>query len=256
MTTAARGGTKFGPATLASALLPLLLGGCVTAGSLEPAEPPPRSWDDFAATAAPAATPTTTTTGTTAATSRSQTSTRPTSSRTAVAPAAAPTTTTPAARPAWRTALDVADRRSDLGLTEGRAYADLVRLNIAHDGENARLTVTVAGAIPKRLAEGEVVGIGIDLFRTDTRESDYQVFVDGGADGWRVFLHTPHGIVRFPGTFHVVDRQFVVELPWLSLGGRSTADVSAFADWSLRGTIPESTKDGLPDSGTKRMTVT
>lgn len=71
--------------------------------ALELAEPSPRSWDDFAATAEP--------------------------------------------RPVRRTALDVADPRGDIGLTERRPYADLVRLRITENGESALLTVTVADAI-------------------------------------------------------------------------------------------------------------
>lgn len=251
MTTAARGGAKLGPATLASALLPLLLSGCVTAGSLEPDEPSPRSWDDFAATAEPSAT--STATATTTPSSGTRTSTPPTSTR---AERSTPLTTiTAEPRPVRRTALEVADPRGDIGLTERRPYADLVRLRITENGESALLTVTVADAIPNRLADGEVVGIGIDLFRTAARESEYQVFVDGGAPGWRAFLHTPQGIVRFPGTFQVADRRFVIELPWPSLGGRSGADVSAFADWSRRGTISVSTQDSMPDNGTRRMAV-
>ncbi|MPY80684.1 MAG: hypothetical protein GEV04_20015 [Actinophytocola sp.] len=53
----------------------------------------------------------------------------------------------------------------------------------------------------------------------------------------------------------MADRRFVIDLPWSSLGGRRAADVSAFADWSLRDTVPASTHDTLPDTGSRRMTL-
>lgn len=251
MSTAARGGTTRGPAT-ALLLLALLVSGCVTAGSLEPARPPSRSWDHFAATAEPPAPPTTRRVTTAPATSTPRTMTRRTASSSGEPLPALSTTT---GRAAWHVVLDVADPRDDTGLAERRPYADLVELRITEDGANVRLSVTVAAAVPDRLAEREVVGIGIDFFRTAARESDYQVFVDGGEHGWRAFLHAPEGIVRFPGTLRIADRRFVIDLPWPSLGGRSTAHVSGFADWSLRGTIPVSTQDSIPDTGTRQLIV-
>lgn len=249
MNTAARGGTTLGPAT-ASLLLALLVSGCVTAGSLEPARTPSGSWDHFAATAEPLVPPTTRPATPAPTTSTPRTVARGTaSSRSVLSPA--PSTST--GRDAWRVVLDVADGRDDTGLAERRPYADLVDLRIADDGANVRLSVTVAGTVPGRLPEGEVVGIGVDFFRTDVRESDYQVFVDGGEHGWRAFLHAPEGIVRFPGTLRIADRRFVIDLPWSSLGGRSTAQVSGFADWSLRDTIPASTQDSIPDTGTRQL---
>ena len=249
MSAAARGGATRGPAT-ASVLLALLVSGCVTAGSLEPARTPSRSWDHFAATAEPLATPTTrpATTAPTTSTPR-RVVRRTVSSSGELSPA--PSTSTE--RAAWHVVLEIADPRDDTGLAERRPYADLVELRIAEDGANVRLSVTVAGTVPDRLAEGEVVGLGIDFFRTAARESDYQVFVDGGEHGWRAFLHAPEGIVRFPGTLRIADRRFVIDLPWSSLGGRSTADVSGFADWSLRGTVPASTQDSIPDTDTRQL---
>jgi hypothetical protein len=82
------------------------------------------------------------------------------------------------------------------------------------------------------MADGEVQGVGVDLFRTREDESDFQVFLDGGSGGWRGFLQTPRGFVRYPGTLSIDGRMLVTVIPWSSLGGRAHAQVSAFADWS------------------------
>lgn len=230
----------------------LLVTGCVTAGSLEPQErTPARPWSELAA-------PAETRAGSSTAPppARRSTARRPVPraapSRQTVRHRAAPTrTATPAT---WYTVLDQTDRRDDLGLTGGEPYGDLVRLRIDDDGGNARVTVRLAGAVPERLAEGEVVGIGVDLFRTNATESDYQLFLDGGTHGWRAFLHTPDGFAPFPGTLRIDDRRLISELPWSSLGGRTAAGVSAFADWSASGPLSEPTQDRLPDEGTRRVT--
>lgn len=116
-----------------------------------------------------------------------------------------------------------------------------------------RLTVLLTGNVPTRLAEGEVIGVGVDVFGSGGQESDYQVFLDGGAQGWRAFLQTPRGFVRFPGTFVVADRRLIAELPWSGFGGRVSGRVAAFADWSAGDAIGSSSRDRAPDSGTHRF---
>jgi hypothetical protein len=133
-------------------------------------------------------------------------------------------------RASWQPVLLAADGRGDHG--SGPGYADLVSLTIEDDGSSLRLSVEVGGVLPARLAGGEVQGVGIDLFRSRSDESDFQVFLDGGADGWHGYLQTPRGFVRYPGDVRIDGRMLVTELPWSSLGGRSEAQVSAFADWS------------------------
>jgi hypothetical protein len=133
-------------------------------------------------------------------------------------------------RAVWQPVLIAADARGDHG--SGPGYADLVSLTLEDDGSSLRLSVEVSGTVPARLAGGEVQGIGIDLFRSRSDESDFQVFLDGGSDGWRGYLQTPRGFVRYPGTVRIDGQMLVTEIPWSSLGGRSGAQVSAFADWS------------------------
>jgi hypothetical protein len=131
---------------------------------------------------------------------------------------------------AWQPVLLAADVRGDHGA--GPGYADLVSLTLEDDGTSLRVSVEVGGTVPGRLADGEVQGIGVDLFRSRQDESDFQVFLDGGSGGWRGFLQTPRGFVPYPGTVAVEGPMLVTVIPWSSLGGRAGAQVSAFADWS------------------------
>jgi len=130
----------------------------------------------------------------------------------------------------WTALAADSDEAGDHG--DGPAYADLTHLDLAGTDQQLRIDVEVAGTVLGALADREVEGVGIDLFRSDDVESDYQVFLDGGAHGWRAFLQTPDGFVKFPGTFAVTGRHLVVTLPWSAVGGREDADVSAFIDWS------------------------
>lgn len=168
----------------------------------------------------------------------------------------APRTSSVAEEPvAWLSVLRLTDASGDVGLTGGPRYADLAGFHIDDDGRRAQLTVTLAGDVPARLAEGEVIGIGIDVFRSQRRESDYQVFLDGGSHGWRAFLQAPRGFVRFPGTFAIADRQMVIELPWSGLGGRSPGRVAVFADWTEGGILGATSQDRAPDTGTRPFTT-
>ncbi len=147
-----------------------------------------------------------------------------------VTPSAADTSGDTGSSRGWQPVLLAADARGDHG--SGPGYADLVSLTLEDDGSSLRLSVEVGGTLPARLAGGEVQGVRIDLFRSRSDESDFQVFLDGGSDGWHGYLQTPRGFVRYPGAVRIDGRMLVTELPWSSLGGRSGAQVSAFADWS------------------------
>ena len=116
-------------------------------------------------------------------------------------------------------------------------YADLRRLTLADNGPSARVTVDLGGRLPAKAAVGEAIGIGVDLYRTaGQREGDYQLFADGGPDGWFAYLHSPKGFVRYPGTFALTANGLVFTVPWRSLGGTAQGRFSAFADWTRRGT--------------------
>ena len=130
----------------------------------------------------------------------------------------------------WQPVRLAVDQRGDHG--SGPAYADLSSLTVEDGGTDLRVTVELGGTIPGALADGEVQGVGVDLFRLSRDESDFQVFLDGGTHGWRAFLQTPRGFVKFPGTLAVDGRTLVAVLPWASVGGRQDAQVSAFSDWS------------------------
>ena len=117
------------------------------------------------------------------------------------------------------------------------AYGDLRSITIEDDGDRARVTVHLGAALPARGASGEAIGIGVDLYRTATQqESDYQLFADGGPDGWFAYLHTPKGFVRYPGSFALTADGLTFTVPWSALGAPSQARFSAFADWTQRRT--------------------
>lgn len=76
---------------------------------------------------------------------------------------------------------------------------------------------------------------------------------DGGAKGWRAFAQTPQGLVRFPGTWRLIERGLVSGRSWSTLLGYGSIG-SLFADRSTSCTLHESTYDWLLDGGTRRMT--
>lgn len=141
-----------------------------------------------------------------------------------------PTGTSPRAGTAWAPLLEVADPAADQGGAPG--YADVVRLAVEEDGRQLRVTVQLAALVPGLLADREVEGVGVDLFRGGSMESDYQLFLDGGGHGWRGFLQTPRGFVPYPGTVAVDGSVLTATVPWAAVGGRRGGEVSAFVDWS------------------------
>jgi hypothetical protein len=117
------------------------------------------------------------------------------------------------------------------------SYADLRGVLLEDNGSTARVTVTLGGNLPARAAAGEAIGIGVDFYQRATQtESDYQLFADGGPDGWFAYLHTPKGFVRYPGSFALGNTSLSWTVPWSSLGGPSSGRFSAFCDWTQRRT--------------------
>jgi hypothetical protein len=146
--------------------------------------------------------------------------------------------------------LDLPDPTGDNGLRVPD-YADLTRVRISSNGPNARMTVRVAAELPQLLAEGEVMGIGIDLYRdASAGESEYQLFAEGSDDGWFAWLHTPKGLGDYEGSFEVGGSWVVFEVPWSALGNRTTGEVRVFLDWSKTAPVLNQTgSDRAPDRG-------
>lgn len=142
----------------------------------------------------------------------------------------------------WDELAALDDPAADHG--RGPAYADLSRVGLHESGGDLAVVVTLAGVVPARLADREVHGVGVDLFRSRSGESDYQVLLDGGRHGWRAFLRTPDGFVEFPGSFTVHGRDLRVVVPWSSVGGRADVEVSVFSDWSSG--VGRLSADGTP----------
>lgn len=123
-------------------------------------------------------------------------------------------------------------------------------MTIDDDGVNARIIVDMKGVIPNTLPSDEVVGVGVNLYKDNSqRESDFQVFVDGGPDGWFAYLDTPNGFIDYPGTFQLGQARMVFELPWASVGDLKGSGFAAFADWSRSALVPEASEDHAPDRG-------
>ncbi|MFP5310130.1 MAG: hypothetical protein ACLGIR_11210 [Actinomycetes bacterium] len=141
------------------------------------------------------------------------------------------------------------DPAGDQGL-EGPGHADLRRVELLDEGAVLRVVVTVGAALPSTPAQGEVIGLGVDLLAAGDGESAYQLFVDGGSDGWRAYLQTPRGFVDFPGTFALGGTRIEVRVPWSALGDPVGGPVSAFLDWSLaRPVLNAASRDRAPDRG-------
>lgn len=142
----------------------------------------------------------------------------------------------------WAGLVALDDPSADHG--NGPGYGDITAVRFSESDEDLAVSVTTAAVIPGVLADRELEGVGVDLFRSGSDESDYQLFLDGGTHGWRAFLQTPDGFVAFPGTFAVHGRTFAVVVPWAAVGGRESAEVSAFVDWSSG--VGRLSTDGTP----------
>jgi hypothetical protein len=141
----------------------------------------------------------------------------------------------PAGEGPYRAVGSLTDLRDDHG-REGPSYADVVGVLLEDDGTRLRATVRMGGAVPLRTATAEVLGVGVDLYdRSGEFESDYQLFADGGDDGWFAYLSTPEGFVRYPGRFQITGDQLVFTVPWSAVGGRRDGWTKAFADWARDG---------------------
>lgn len=160
--------------------------------------------------------------------------TRPPGASPPAVPPAEPVAAPPGEGP-YRAVGTVSDPGRDQG-TEGPSYADVVGVLLEDDGTRLRATVRMGGAVPLRAGAGEVLGVGVDLYdRANEFESDYQLFADGGDDGWFAYLSTPRGFVRYPGRFQITGDQLVFTVPWSAVGGRRDGWTKAFADWTREG---------------------
>lgn len=155
-------------------------------------------------------------------------------------------TTTP--KP-FRNLVTSGDATGDAGI-EAPSYADLVSIAIETRSDVARVTLDVAGELPRQTPADEVMGFGVDIFRGTGQESDFQLFAEGGPDGWFAHLQTPSGFVRYPGAFAVGGTRLMFEVPWSAIGGNPPMSVSVFGDWSRkRVAVNASAEDALPDRG-------
>lgn len=130
-------------------------------------------------------------------------------------------------------------------------YADLISVTFFEDGATARIEVAMAKAIPSALGGDEVEGVGVNLYaQVSQPESDYQLFADGGPDGWFAYLQGPGGFVKYPGTFVLDEARMIFEVPWSSLGNLTGTAFDAFADWSQTVVaVNRNGQDHLPEAG-------
>jgi hypothetical protein len=236
-----------------------LLSGCQTSTPEGPSEKPHRNLAVTPEALPPAATPAGTPSG---SPGKPGPTARPGSSAPATAPAspgapgpttAAPTRTAEPGGPTYgpfRAVGRADDRRRDAGAATA-AYGDITSVTIEDDGTYVRATLWFDGPVPTRLPENEVLGVGVDFFRSTVQlESDYQLYADGQPEGWFAYLHTPKGFVKYPGTFGIGGNRVVFTVPWSSLGSPSSGAFSGFADWTERGpTANTAGEDHAPDLG-------
>lgn len=150
----------------------------------------------------------------------------------------------------FRVVGEVADPARDQGI-EGPGHADLRRITIEDDGERLRVRVEVREPFPTPLADGEVIGIGVDLLDHGDGESAYQLFADGGADGWLAYLQTPDGFVSYPGEFRVGGAVVEFVVPWNAIGSPARGPFGGFLDWSRARLLSNAAAgDRAPDGGT------
>ena len=133
-------------------------------------------------------------------------------------------------------------------------YADLRALVVERTATRIRVTVEVGAAVPSHLADREVVGLGVDFSRPGAFESEAQLFVDGGVDGWRAYLQRGDGFVEYPGTFAIGGSRLVFEVPDSSLPHPLPSSISAFLDWSTKTPAPSNSADAMPDVGPLKPT--
>ncbi|HVF12419.1 MAG TPA: hypothetical protein VNA87_04965 [Actinomycetota bacterium] len=152
---------------------------------------------------------------------------------------------------ATRTLVVIDDAHADHG--SGPAYADIRKLVLQDLGTSARLILEFGEDLPPKIPEQEVMGVGVDFFFTGASESDYQVFLDGGPNGWFAHFQTPQGYAQFPGTLTLGGNRAIVELDWGALGGASSGTISNFVDWSKEGLIiNEVSRDFISGAGFRR----
>ncbi len=220
------------------------------AATIVESPPPPGSMPATSTPTPPAPTPPAPTGAATASPDRSTPTTAGrTTPTTAGAASSGPLPPSPSPPlPRFRTVGAASDAARDQGL-EAPAYADLRRVTIEDDGEHARATLEVGGPLPTSPADGEVIGIGVDLLRRDGGESTYQLYADGGADGWFAYLQTPDGFVAYPGSLRVDGATITFVVPWRAVGTPLDGPFRGFVDWSRTRPIRNAAaEDRAPDA--------
>ncbi|MCA1840465.1 MAG: hypothetical protein ABR507_08550 [Actinomycetota bacterium] len=180
-------------------------------------------------------------------------STKPTTKRSLASPSP-PTSLTPdqangSVEPGFVQFFSASDQSGDHG-TAAPGYADIVSLRLSDDGTSLHVTVRFAQDVPARLPQDTTMGLGIDLYSGQTRESDQQLFADGSTDGWTGYLYGVSGESTSNIPAIVSGPEITLRVEWAKIGGRKGGYVSAFCDWSHRsGIFNEAGEDHVPDSG-------
>ncbi len=216
----------------------MLLSGCAIGDAEEPSGTPRRELavrPEALPTAGTVRSSTAPTDGSTAIPTANATSTTGPGTSPRPAPTATGDTTPAPAPPGegpYRAVGTLTDLSGDHG-SDGPAYADVQQVLLEDDGTRIRATVTMGGFLPGTPGATEAIGIGVDLYdKAGEFESDYQLFADGGPDGWFAYLSTPKGFVRYPGRFALGGATLVFTVPWSAVGGRRDGQFKAFADWT------------------------
>lgn len=171
----------------------------------------------------------------------------------ATRPSAGPGSGEPSPDKPFKVVGSASDATADAGPTTP-AHADLLGTRLEEDGQTLRAVVTMATTVPQSVPEGELIGLGVNLYTgADRSDSDYQLFLDGQPEGWFAYLSTPQGKVDYPGRLLIRGSEIIFEVPMSSVGGASTIAFDAFLDWSTTGLVPQAGEDHCPDSGQRNI---
>lgn len=144
--------------------------------------------------------------------------------------------------------LAVGDRTGDHGL-QGPDWADLTSVEFVELGNDLRVTLRFDARVPSSPPEGQVPLINVDIGEGD---GAYQLHVgsDGTGDGWAAYLHTPQGLVQYPGTFELAGSAIVLQVPFNTIGSPTRAPVRVLVEWSEDRTLVNASSadrlDGQP----------
>jgi hypothetical protein len=136
--------------------------------------------------------------------------------------------------PAFARRTAVVDDPNDDATKDGitPAYAEIVKASIVGLGEDFRMTLTLADAVPDRMPNDKthmIVAFGI----TGTEESEgYSFGAQATQEGWTAYAGgRDDGNGEFPGTFFIKGNAIELTVPWDYIAGPRAFEWYAASNW-------------------------